>query len=65
MVSNVGARSSAYLQNMQDAKEKKGVEPVKKSKELDKVETIKEQLKSGTYKLNIKETAQSILDELI
>jgi len=65
MVSNVGAGSSAYLQNMQDIKDKKGVEPVKKSKELDKVDTIKEQIKNGSYKLDMDKTAKSILDELI
>ena len=65
MVSNIGAGSSAYLQNMQDTKDKKGVEPVKKSKELDRVETIKEQIKSGEYKFDMNKTAKSNLDELI
>jgi len=65
MVSNIRAGSSAYLQSMQDTKEKKGVEPTKKSRELDKVETIKEQIKSGEYKFDMNKTAKSILDELI
>ncbi len=65
MVSNIRAGSSAYLQNSQDVKEKKGMEPVKKTKELDKIDTIKEQLKSGSYKLDMEKTAKSILDDLI
>ncbi|MFK5880903.1 MAG: flagellar biosynthesis anti-sigma factor FlgM [Sulfurospirillum sp.] len=65
MVSNIRAGGSAYLQNMQDIKDKKGAEPVKKSKELDKVDTIKEQIKSGNYKLDMEKTAKSILDELV
>ncbi len=65
MVSNIRTGSTAYLQNMQDVKDKKGVEPVKKSKELDKVDTIKDQIKSGNYKLDMEKTAKSILDELI
>jgi anti-sigma28 factor (negative regulator of flagellin synthesis) len=65
MVSNVGAGSSAYLQNMQDTKDKKGIEPVKKSKELDKVDAIKEQISNGTYKLDMDKTAKSILEDII
>ena len=65
MVSNIRTGSTAYWQNMQDVKDKKGVEPVKKSKELDKVDTIKDQIKSGNYKLDMEKTAKSILDELI
>ncbi len=65
MVSNIRTGSTAYLQNMQDVKDKKGVEPAKKSKELDKVDTIKDQIKSGNYKLDMEKTAKSILDELI
>ncbi len=65
MVSNIRTGSTAYLQNMQDVKDKKGVEPVKKSKELDKVDTIKDQIKSGNYKLDMEKTAKSVLNELI
>ena len=65
MVSNIRAGGSAYLQNMQDVKERKGTEPTNKSKELDKVDTIKEQIKNGSYKLDMEKTAKSILDELI
>ncbi len=64
MVSNIGAGSSAYLHNVQDTKEKKGVEPVKKNEELGKIDLIKEQIKNGSYKLDMDKTAKSILDEL-
>ncbi len=65
MISKVGAGNSAYLQKTQVSKEKDGVAQVEKSKELDKVENIKEQVKNGSYKVDIQKTAQSILKELI
>lgn len=65
MISNIGAGKTAILQNMQDLKEKKGTAQVKQNKALDKTDMIKEQIKNGTYKVDIQKTAQSILKELI
>ncbi len=65
MVSKVGVGSMTYLQNMQGTKDKKGVAPTQKTKELDRVESIKEQIKNGTYQLDMNKTAQAVSDELI
>ncbi|MDX1809885.1 MAG: flagellar biosynthesis anti-sigma factor FlgM [Sulfurospirillaceae bacterium] len=65
MISKTRAGSAAILQNTQDLKKNKGTAQVKKNKALDKTDMIKEQIKNGTYKVDIQKTAQSILKELI
>ena len=65
MISKVGAGNSAYLHNSQDTKNKKGIDPVIKSKELDKIEALKESIKSGDYKIDIDKTAKSVVEKLI
>jgi len=56
--------SSVYLNTLQNDKKSKTAE-VKQNKELDKLESLKEQIKSGEYKVDINKTADSILEELI
>jgi len=65
MISKVGAGNSAYLQNSQETKKKKGTDPVIKSKKLDKIEVLKETVKSGDYKIDIDKTAQSVVETLV
>jgi len=65
MISKVGAGNTAILQNTQNLKNKKGTAQVKQSNALDKTEVIKEQIKNGTYEVDIQKTAQSMLKELI
>ena len=65
MISKVGAGNTAYLQQLQKNRDDKGLAPVKETKALDKIETIKEQIKNGEYKLDTQKTAQAILEELI
>ena len=65
MISKVGAGNSAYLQSSQDIKDSKGVEPANKTKELDKVGALKEQIQNNDYKIDIDKTAKSVVEELI
>ncbi len=65
MISKVGAGSATYLQQIQKTKDDKGLSSVNKSKELDKTDVIKEQIKNGKYKLDTQKTVQAILKELI
>jgi len=65
MISKVGAGNLAYLQNSQDTKNKKGVEPTIKSKKLDKIEALRESIKSGDYKIDIDKTAKSVVEKLV
>lgn len=65
MISKVGAGNSAYLQNPQETRNKKGAEPVIKSKELDKIEALRESIKSGDYKIDIDKTAKAVVEKLV
>ncbi len=65
MISKIGAGNSAYLQSSQDIKDKKGVESANKTKELDKIGALKEQVKNNDYKIDIDKTAESVVEELI
>lgn len=65
MISKVGAGNSAYLQNSQETRNNKGTEPIIKSKELDKIEVLKESIKSGDYKIDIDKTAKAVAEKLI
>ncbi len=65
MISKVGAGSSAYLHNSQDTKNKMGIDPTIKSKELDKIDALKEAIKNGDYKVDIDKTAKSVVEKLI
>ncbi len=53
-----------YLNTVQNDKKSKPAE-VKQNKELDRLESLKEQIKNGDYKIDIDKTADSILEELI
>ncbi|WP_331773973.1 flagellar biosynthesis anti-sigma factor FlgM [Sulfurospirillum sp. 1612] len=65
MISNINATNTAILQNTQNSQEKKGTAQVKENKVLNKVDSIKEQIKNGTYHVDIQKTAQSVFEELI
>ncbi len=65
MISKVAAGSSAYLQQVASKNENKGSAPVEKTKEMDKVETIKEQIQSGEYKFDSQKTVEAIVEDLI
>jgi len=65
MISKVAAGSSAYLQQVASKSESKSSAPVEKTKEMDKVETIKEQIQSGEYKLDSQKTVEAIVEDLI
>ncbi len=64
MISKVAAGNSAYLQQI-DSKNKKETQSVGKTKEMDRVESLKEQIQSGDYKIDTEKTAQAIAKDLI
>ncbi len=63
MISNVKASSAAYLQQLNSQK-KEGT-AVRESKEMDKVESLKEQIQNGSYKVDIQKTAEAVAKDLI
>jgi len=65
MISKVVAGSSAYLQQVASKSEKNSSAPVEKTKEMDKIDSIKEQIKTGEYKLDSHKTAKVIAEDLI
>jgi len=65
MISKIGAGNSAYLHNSQETKNKKGIDPVIKSKELDKVGALNESIKNGDYKIDVDETAKAVVEKII
>jgi len=64
MISKVAAGDSAYMQQVNKNSKKESV-PVHESKEMDRVESIKEQIKNGEYKLDSQKTAEAIAQDLI
>ena len=64
MISKVRAGSSAYLQQV-NANSKKESVSVAKTKEMDKVESLKEQIQNGSYKFDAKKTAQAVVRDLM
>lgn len=64
MISKVAAGSSAYMQQIASS-EKKDAQSVEKPKELDKVESLKEQIKNGEYKVDSQKTAKAIANDLM
>ncbi len=64
MISNVQAGNSAYLQQI-NSQSKKETAPVSQTKELDRVESLKEQIQNGDYKIDINGTAEAIAQDLI
>ncbi len=65
MISKTTAATAAYTQTVKNNGDKKETVEVKKSKELDKIESLKEQIKSGQYEINIDKTADAVLKELV
>ncbi|MBE0491074.1 MAG: flagellar biosynthesis anti-sigma factor FlgM [Sulfurospirillum sp.] len=65
MISKVAASSAAYTQQIASHVENKDAKPVAKPKELDKVESLKEQIKGGEYKFDLLKTAQAIVRDLV
>lgn len=65
MISKVAAGNTAYLQQMSSNSEQKSVKSVDKPKELDKVESLKEQIKNGEYKVDSQKTAEAIANDLM
>lgn len=64
MISKVAAGDSAYMQQVNKNSKKESV-PVHESKEMDRVESIKEQIKNGEYKFDSQKTAEAIAQDLI
>lgn len=64
MISKVAAGTSAYMQQV-NANSKKESAPVHETKEMDKVESIKEQMKNGEYKFDSQKTAEAVAQDLM
>lgn len=64
MISNVQAGAAAYLQQV-NSKNKKESSSVSKAKEMDKVESLKEQIQNGDYKVDTQKTAEAVAKDLI
>jgi len=64
MISTVQAGTAAYLQQV-NSKEKKESAPVSEVKKMDKIESLKEQIKSGEYKIDTQKTAEAVAKDLI
>ena len=64
MISTVQAGTAAYLQQV-NSKEKKESAPVSEVKKMDKVESLKEQIQSGEYKIDTQKTAEAVAKDLI
>ncbi len=65
MISKVGAGDISYLQHAKKTGGDKRAAPVKENRGLDKVDTIKEQIKNGEYELDTQKTVQAIVKEII
>jgi anti-sigma28 factor (negative regulator of flagellin synthesis) len=64
MISKITAGNSAYLQQV-NANSQKESASVAKTKEMDKVESLKEQIKNGSYKFDANKTAQAVVRDLM
>jgi len=64
MISKVQAGTSAYLQQV-NSKNKKESSSVSDVKEMDKVESLKEQIQNGNYKIDTQKTAEAVAKDLI
>jgi len=64
MISKVAAGNTAYMQQVNKNSKKESV-PVHESKEMDRVESIKEQIKNGEYKFDSQKTAEAVAQDLI
>ena len=64
MISNVQAGNAAYLQQV-DSKNKKEPRSVSEAKEMDKVESLKEQIQNGDYRVDTQKTAEAVAEDLI
>lgn len=64
MISKIAAGNTAYM-HQADKNSKKQSTPVQESKQMDKIESIKEQIKNGEYKFDSQKTAQAVAQDLI
>jgi len=64
MISKVQAGTSAYLQQV-NSKNQKESSSVSDVKEMDKVESLKEQIQNGNYKIDTQKTAEAVAKDLI
>jgi anti-sigma28 factor (negative regulator of flagellin synthesis) len=64
MISKVQANAAAYLQQI-DSQNKNESQAVSKTKKMDKVEYLKEQIQKGDYNIDTTKTAQAIARDLI
>lgn len=66
MISNIQSSQMAYVQQTAPKDDSsKGVAKTNKSEEVDKVSALKEQIENGTYKINLKDTASAVAEELL
>ena len=65
MISNINAQASTYVQQVASKGENsKGVKETQKSEELDKVSALKEQIRNGSYQVDLVKTAGAVAEEL-
>lgn len=65
MISNINAQASTYVQQSTPKGDaSKGVKETQKSEELDKVSALKEQIKNGSYQVDLSKTASAVAEEL-
>ncbi len=65
MISNINAQASTFVQQLTPKSEtSKGVDETKKSEELDKVSALKEQIRNGSYQVDLVKTAGAVAEEL-
>jgi len=62
---NSSAVRGAYAGNLSEAKETNQKTNVSKQGDMSKVESIKEALESGEYKINLQALSEKIADELL
>jgi anti-sigma28 factor (negative regulator of flagellin synthesis) len=66
VISRVNTDSLVSIKDTQGKKQnKKPIERIEGTKKLDRIETIKQQIQNGEYKLDLQKSVQMIVDELI
>jgi len=64
MISKAQASKVAYLQQT-NSKNKKETMSADKTKKMDKIESLKKQIKNGNYQIDTKKTAEAVAKDLI
>lgn len=65
MISNINAQASTFVQQLTPKSENsRDVKETQKSEELDKVSALKEQIRNGSYQVDLVKTAGAVAEEL-